>query len=117
MIDQHLPTIRNSLSVAEILQLDEPQRYTYQQCLVELVLAFVKILHRMDGVEVPMLCNGTKHRPLMLEQRNMALLVIAMLNLGALSPLPSRFGSTWKLVNAVCLLLREHCAFQSYVST
>ena len=106
MIDQHLPSIKKSLTVAEILMLNEPQRYAYQQCLVELVSAFCKILHRMNGAEVLMVCNGTMHRPLMLEQRNMTLLVIAMLNLGALSPLPSRFGHTWRIVNEVCLLLR-----------
>ena len=93
-IDLYIPRFADAIHTAEPLQGFEGT-HKYQQCLVNLTVAFCRILRRLNDVPPPgisLLCNGNTHHPLLLQQRNAELVAIAVANL-ALTPASTRTPS------------------------
>ena len=80
--------------------LPEWKRYIYQQCLIQLVVGFCRILSRLDEAfdndpDFGFYFGDRRYSQLILQRRNAELLAIAIINLGSTNTLARGFADAW----------------------
>lgn len=80
--------------------LPEWKRYIYQQCLLQLVVGFCRILSRLDEAfnndpDFGFCFGGRRYPQWLLQRRNAELLAIAIINLGSTNTLVRGFADAW----------------------
>ncbi|OCL09185.1 hypothetical protein AOQ84DRAFT_221144 [Glonium stellatum] len=94
--DMHLPWVAAHPSAT----LSESKRYIYQECLIQLVVGFCRILSRLDKAfnndpDFSFCFGGRGYPRWILQQRNAELLAIAIINLGSTNILVHGFRDAW----------------------
>ena len=116
--DVHLPWIAAHPSAT----LSESGRYIYQQCLVQLVIGFCRMLSRLDEAfdndpDFGYCFSGRKYSRWILQRRNAELLAIAIVNLGSTSALVRGFADAWVRAREVrCQLSQVKSRFDRLTS-